>query len=169
MTEKLTDETKTLYRYEGAENAELIIEKGYLLPTEGDHYLALCIFDYKKPIRRIDDSVDVRGDKCRGSEAPCIFLTQSYPFYESNIGQKSFLDYVFPIKVSEILDQDFVIYESPRRGCGNVWVIPDPDFKSLNVDVSKAKKLDWKWYLYATAAAPLVSPLQAIYRGLKKN
>lgn len=168
MPEALIDRSKTLYRYEGRENAVLIIERGYLLPTSGDHYLALCVRDWQKPIRRIDDSVDINGKKCRGSETPCIFLTQSHPFYEKNIGQLGLLDYVFPIDASEILDQNFVIYKSPRRGCGNIWIIPDPDNRPLYIDVSKNKALDWKWYLYAMAASPLISPLQAVHRRIKR-
>ena len=168
MPGTLTDRNKTLYRYEGKENTELIIEKGYLLPTSEDHYLTLCIGHWQKPLRRIDDSVDINGNKCRGSETPCIFLTQSYPFYEKNIGQLMLLDYVFPIKTSEILDQSFLIYKSPRRGCGNIWVIPDPDNKPLYIDASKAKVLDWKWYMYGMAASPLISPLQAVHRRIRK-
>jgi hypothetical protein len=168
MPEMLTDRNKTLYRYEGRENAESIIERGYLIPTIGDNYLTLCIGNRKIPIRRIDDSVDVNGNKYRGSETPCIFLTQSYPFYERNIRQLGLLDYVFPIKVSEILDQKFSIYKSPRRGCGNIWVIPDPDYRPLHIDVPKAKALDWKWYLYALALSPLISPLQLVHRRTRK-
>lgn len=168
MPEKLTDRNKTLYRYEGRENAELITKRGYLIPTIGDNYLTLCIGSRKMPLRKIDDSVDINGNKCRGSETPCIFLTQSYPFYERNIGQLGLLDYVFPIKVSEILDQKFLIYKSPRRGCGNIWVIPDSDYRPLHIDVSKAKDLDWKWYLYAQGLSPLISPLQVVHRGTRK-
>ena len=168
MPERLTDRNKTLYRYEGRENAESIIKRGYLIPTIGDNYLTLCIGSRKIPLRRIDDSVDINGNKCRGSETPCIFLTQSYPFYEKNIRQLEWLDYVLPIKVSEIQDQKFLIYKSPRRGCGNIWVIPDPDYRPLHIDVSKAKSLDWKWYLYARALSPLISPLQVVHRGTKK-
>ena len=167
MPETLTDRNKTLYRYEGRENAELIIGRGYLLPTSGDHYLTLCIRHWQKPLRRIDDSVDIKGNKCRGSETPCIFLTQSYPFYERNVGQLVLLDYVFPIKASEILDQNFLIYKSPRRGCGNIWIIPNPDYSPLHIDVSKHMALDWKWYLYAKAISPLMSSLQVVHRRIK--
>jgi hypothetical protein len=168
MPETLTNRSKTLYRYEGRENAELITKRGYLLPTMGDHYLALCIGSRKIPLRKIDDSVDINGNRCRGSETPCIFLTQSYPFYERDIGQLGLLDYVFPISASEILDQKFLIYKSPKRGCGNIWVIPDPDNRPLHIDVSKNMTLDWKWYLYAQGISPLISPLQVVHRGIKK-
>ena len=168
MTRKLTDQSKTLYRYENKVIAELIVERGYLLPGEGDCYLVFSLLGHEKPIRRIDDAVDINGNQCRNSETPCIFLTQSYPYYERNIGQLWVSDYVFPIKVPEILDQGFSIYQSPRGGCGNVWVIPDPDLKPLYIDVSKAKRLDWKWYLYAGGLASFVSPIQRVHRAIKK-
>ena len=167
MNRKLTDQSKTLYRYENKVIAELIIERGYLLPGTEDCYLVFSLLDHEKPIRRIDDAVDINGNQCMNSETPCIFLTQSYPYYERNIKQLWISDYVFPIKVSEILDQGFSIYQSPMRGCGNVWVIPDPDLNPLYIDVSNAKRLDWKWYLYAGGLAPFISPLQMIHRKIK--
>jgi len=167
MARTLTDGSKTLYRYETKEKAELIIERGYIEPTTEDNYEGLVFGNHGIPLRRIDDSVDINGNKCRGSETSCIFLTQSYPFYETNIGYKWAADFVFPIKVSDILDQNFMIYRSPRRGCGNIYVIPDPYYRPLHIDVSMAKKLDWKWNLYAFGVAPFVSPLQMIHRKIK--
>jgi hypothetical protein len=133
----------------------------------GDCYFTFGLAGHERPIRRVDDSVDINGDKCRNSETPCIFLTQSYPHYERNIHQLWISDYVFPIEVSEILDQGFSIYQSPMRGCGNIWVVPNPEFRPLKIDVSKAKRLDWKWYLYAGGLAPFISPLQMIRRKIR--
>jgi hypothetical protein len=171
MTKKLTDRSKTLFRYESRQGAKQVIEQGYLLPKAFDHYTGIAFAGIDKGITiwRIDDSVDVDGNKRRGSEAPCIFLTESYPFYESNIGVSHIVTHVFPIEVSSILDQGFTIYRSPRRGCGNVWIVPDSDYKPLLLDVSKVKKLNIFWDLYTMTLAPYVCLVNMARRGIRNR
>lgn len=169
MTKKLTDPNKMLYRYEGREDAEIIKERCYLEPKAVDNYGGLVFGNWGISLRRIDDSVDIDGNQCRGSEVPCIFLTQSYPFFETNMGLKWVVKNVFPIQASEILDQGFTIYQSPRKGCGNHYIIPDPDFEPLYIDTSKMKELDWKWDIYAFGPAAFVSPIQRFHRWIKER
>jgi hypothetical protein len=160
MIKKLTDRSKTLFRYESSLGKKQVIEQGYLLPKAHDNFIGLGFC-------RIDDSADVNGNKCRGSETPCIFLTDSYPFYEPNLGISNIVEFVFPIEVSKILDQGFTIYRSPRRGCGNVWVVPDPDYKPLYLDVSKVKKLNILWDLYSMTLAPYTCLINMGRRGIR--
>ncbi len=166
MAKQLTDPNKMLYRYEGRESTELIKERGYMLPNSEDNYGGIVFGTWGIPTKLIKDSLDVEGNSQRGSEAPCIFLTDSYPFYERNIGLKWVITHVFPIEASEILDQGFKIYQSVRNGCGNHYIIPDPEYEPLYVNTKLVKELDWKWNLYAFGPSAFVSPIQRLYRHL---
>jgi hypothetical protein len=169
----VTDRRKMLYHYTYSEPAKRIMSDGFLMPTnipEDDYRLAFPIGNVEIPIPflRYEIALDAEGNARRISEAPCIFLTESYPCYENNVGINRFAArFAFPISTSEIFDQGFRVYRSHRIFSKNIYVVPDPDARPLKVDVSKTIELDWKWKAYAYLPSLYLSPLQAIWRLVK--
>jgi len=170
MSRLITKRSKKLYHYTDNKGAERIITEGCLKPYAHDNWIGFVLG--KKGIAgfRYDVSLDSDGNTRRGIDAPCIFLTESYPYFETGAGRKWGYRFVFPVSVGEVLDQGLKVYKSPRLMYmyGNNYIIPDPELKPLRIDVSKAIKLGWKWRAYACGISPFTSPIQGVWR-MNKN